>query len=174
VRHLPPFLEQRLYEAEEIILGKHSIALKANVYGDRTEELAGLGFTHDSAEEYLAPATPELRQTLRKRGIPYESRSLLDPSKADPDKLDQLQAVKRWFEEDWRRIEPKLRTSIVEGISVFLSLFDDNPKVKKVFCPKRECYDPQRNTRISMAGLFLHFRGLSTTERFAALTSPSE
>jgi len=62
-----------------------------------------------------------------------------------PDKLDQLQAVKRWFEEDWRRIEPKLRTSIVEGISVFLSLFDDNPKVKKVFCPKRECYDPQKN-----------------------------
>ena len=26
------------------------------------------------------------------------------------------------------RIEPKLRTSIVEGISVFLSLFDDNPR----------------------------------------------
>jgi len=142
----PPFLEQRIYEAEEIILGKHSIALKPSVYGDRTEELAGLGFTHDSTEDrYLAPATPELRQTLRKRGIPYESRSLLDPSQADPDKLDQLQAVKRWFEEDWRRIEPKLRTSIVEGISVFLSLFDDNPKVKKVFCPKRECYDPQKN-----------------------------
>jgi len=82
---------------------------------------------------------------LRKRGIPYESRSLLDPSQADPEKLDQLQAVKRWFDEDWRRIEPKLRTSIVEGISVFLSLFDDSPKVKKIFCPKQECYDPQKN-----------------------------
>jgi len=35
-------------------------------------------------------------------------------------------AVKRRFYDDWRRIEPKLRTSIVEGISVFLSLFDDN------------------------------------------------
>jgi len=144
----PPFLEQRIYEAEEIILGRHSIALTPKVYGDRTEDLVGLGFTHDPKEDrYLAPATPELRQTLRKRGIPYESRSLLDPSQADPEKLDQLQAVKRWFDEDWRRIEPKLRTSIVEGISVFLSLFDDNPKVKKVFCPKRECYDPQKNAR---------------------------
>jgi hypothetical protein len=38
--------------------------------------------------------------------------------------------VKRWFYHDWRRIEPKLRTSSVEGISVFLSLFDDNPSVK--------------------------------------------
>ena len=142
----PPFLEQRIYEAEEIILGKHSIALKPNVYGDRIEELAGLGFTYDTnSDRYLAPDTPELRQTLRKRVIPYESRSLLDPSQAGPEKLDQLQAVKRWFDEDWRRIEPKLRTSIVEGISVFLSLFDDNPKVKRVFCPKPECYDPQKN-----------------------------
>ncbi len=142
----PPFLEQRIYEAEEIVLGRHSIALTPKVYGDRTEDLAGLGFAHDPKEDrYLAPATPELRQTLRKRGIPYESRSLLDPSQADPDKLDQLQAVKRWFDDDWRRIEPKLRTSIVEGISVFLSLFDDSPKVKKVFCPKPECYDPQKN-----------------------------
>jgi hypothetical protein len=41
-------------------------------------------------------------------------------------KRKQLEAVKRWFYHDWRRIEPKLRTSIVEGISVFLSLLDDN------------------------------------------------
>ena len=53
--------------------------------------------------------------------------------------------MKRWFYHDWRRIEPKLRTSIVEGISVFLSLFDDNPAVKRVFCPPKECYDPVAN-----------------------------
>jgi hypothetical protein len=28
---------------------------------------------------------------------------------------------------------------------VFLSLFDDNPKVKRVFCPKPECFDPLKN-----------------------------
>jgi hypothetical protein len=43
------------------------------------------------------------------------------------------------------RIEPKLRTSIVEGISVFLSLFDDNPKVKYTFCPPKDTYNPARN-----------------------------
>ena len=36
-------------------------------------------------------------------------------------------------------------TSIVEGIAVFLSLFDDNPAVKRTFCPPKECYDPVRN-----------------------------
>ena len=59
--------------------------------------------------------------------------------------MAQFEAVKRWFEDDWMRIEPKLRTSIVEGISVFLSLFDDNPRVKHTFCPPKDTYDPARN-----------------------------
>ena len=169
----PPFLEQRIYEAEEIILGRHSLALTPKVFGDRTDELAGLGFVHDSNEDrYLAPATPELRQLLRKRGIPYESRSLLDPTQADPEKLDQLQAVKRWFEEDWRRIEPKLRTSIVEGISVFLSLFDDNPKVKRVFCPKQECYDPTKNTGNQFGKPLPSFSWLIDQGKVCALNFP--
>ena len=169
----PPFLEQRIYEAEEIILGRHSVALTTKTYGDRTEELAGLGFTHDAKEDrYLAPATPELRQLLRKRGIPYESRSLLDPSQADPDKLEQLQAVKRWHDEDWRRIEPKLRTSIVEGISVFLSLFDDSPKVKKVFCPKAECYDPQKNAANQYGKPLPSFSWLIREGKICALNFP--
>jgi TraM recognition site of TraD and TraG len=82
---------------------------------------------------------------VQSKGIAAEPITILDPRFADPDKLEQLYAVQRWFREDWRRIETKLRTSIVEGISVFLSLFDDNPKVKRVFCPKRECYDPKLN-----------------------------
>ncbi len=56
-------------------------------------------------------------------------------------------AVKRWFEDDWMRIEPKLRTSIVEGVSVFLSLFDDNPQVKYAFCPPKETYERSKPTR---------------------------
>ncbi len=43
------------------------------------------------------------------------------------------------------RIEPKLRTSIVEGVSVFLSLFDDNPRVKHTFCPPKDIYDAASN-----------------------------
>ena len=60
-------------------------------------------------------------------------------------KREQFEAVKRWFSDDWSRIDNKLRTSIVEGISVFLSLFDDNPELKRIFCPPKECYDPVAN-----------------------------
>ena len=32
-----------------------------------------------------------------------------------------------------------------KGISFFLSLFDDNPTLKRVFCPPKECFDPAAN-----------------------------
>lgn len=63
----------------------------------------------------------------------------------DATRAAQLEAVERWFGHDWMRIEDKLRTSIVEGISVFLSLFDDNPRVKYTFCPPKETFDRAQN-----------------------------
>src|SRR5271154_6147842 len=169
----PPLLEERITEAEEIILGRHFVAVTPKVYGERTLELAGFGFAHDDAEDFfLAPATPELRDVVRVRRIQYEVRTVLDPAKANPEKLAQLEAVKRWFSDDWRRIEPKLRTSIVEGVSVFLSLFDDSPKVKKVFCPKKECYDPQKNADNHLGKPLPSFSWLINNGAICALNFP--
>lgn len=143
----PPLLEERVAEAEDILLGRHYFAITPYVYGERAADLAGFGFRHEQKEDrFLAPRTAKLHEFLKARAVPFETRTILDPSQADPDKLAQLEAVKRWLYDDWKRIEPRLRTSIVEGVSVFLSLFDDNPKVKRVFCPKKECYDPGKNT----------------------------
>lgn len=86
----------------------------------------------------------DLEETLRAAGIPWQFAHAAAPAKWT-EKVAQFDAVKRWFEDDWMRIEPKLRTSIVEGVSVFLSLFDDNPRVKYTFCPPKDLYDPARN-----------------------------
>jgi len=169
----PSLLEERIHEAEDIVMGRHSVAIKPDIYGQRAAHLAGLGFVHDAKEDrYIASATPELRQTLQSKGIGFESRSVLDPSQAEPEKLEQLEAVKRWFEDDWKRIEPKLRTSIVEGISVFLSLFDDNPKVKRVFCPKKECYDPAKNVDRKLGKPLPSFSWLIENGKVCALNFP--
>jgi len=56
------------------------------------------------------------------------------------DRQQQLAAVKRWYYSNWIRLEPRLRSSIVEGIVVFLSLFDDNPTVGRAFCPPKTAY----------------------------------
>ena len=47
---------------------------------------------------------------------------------------ERVEAIERWYDKDWSALDAKLRTSIVEGISVFLSLFDQ-PDVAGVFCP---------------------------------------
>jgi hypothetical protein len=169
----PPLLEERIDEAEQTILGRHYVAITSKVFGERTADLAGLGFVHDQKEDrYLAPTSRELRDILRMQGIPSEARTVLDPAQADPVKLAQLEAVQRWFHDDWKRIEPKLRTSIVEGVSVFLSLFDDNPKVKRVFCPKKECYDPQKNTGNQFGKPLPSFGWLIENGSVAALNFP--
>ena len=169
----PPLLEERIAEAEEIILGRRYVAVTPEVYGERAADLAGFGFVHDPKEErYLATTTPALQQVLKARRIPSEARTVLDPSQADAEKLSQLEAVRRWFNDDWRRIEPKLRSSIVEGVSVFLSLFDDNPKVKKTFCPKKECYDPQKNTNNQLGRPLPSFSWLIEHGAVCALNFP--
>jgi hypothetical protein len=66
-------------------------------------------------------------------------------TKALIERMEQFEAVKRWAADDWSAIDSRLRTSIVEGISVFLSLFDDNPKLKRIFCPPKEAYDEVLN-----------------------------
>ena len=169
----PPLLEERIAEAEDIILGRHYVGITPKVFGERTADLAGLGFVHDEREDrYLAAASPELREILRMRSIPSEARTVHDPTRADPEKLAQLEAVQRWFRDDWKRIEPKLRTSIVEGVSVFLSLFDDNSKVKRVFCPKKECYDPQKNANNQFGKPLPSFSWLIENGSVAALNFP--
>ena len=47
---------------------------------------------------------------------------------------ERVEAIERWYTSDWMQLDTKVRTSIVEGISVFLSLFDQ-PDVARVFCP---------------------------------------
>jgi hypothetical protein len=91
---------------------------------------------------------------------------------SDDPRGQQLEAVKRWYEHDWRRIEPKLRTSIVEGISVFLSLFDDNPALKRVFCPPKACYDPVANRDGRYGQPLPPFGALLEAGRLCALNFP--
>jgi hypothetical protein len=88
----------------------------------------------------------EVEDSLVEQKVPYRITKVeLAPDVAS--RAERFEAVKRWFDDDWMRIESKLRTSIVEGISVFLSLFDDHPQVKYTFCPPKSLYDdPPRAT----------------------------
>jgi len=146
----PELLEQKIEEGDRRFAAEYLL-----VEIDTFEEhpvLDDLGFVLDQREKRMrAPHSESLQALLDAHGIPYESETESGEVGAsaglirDDRKREQFEAVKRWFYQDWARIEPKLRTSIIEGISVFLSLFDDNPDVKRVFCPPKAAYDPVAN-----------------------------
>ena len=54
--------------------------------------------------------------------------------------VHRYEAIHRWFYNTWNRLDPKVKASIVEGVVVFLSLFDENPAVHRAFCPSRQTY----------------------------------
>ena len=57
----------------------------------------------------------------------------------------RVEAVHRWYVHDWNTLDNKIRSSIVEGVSVFLSMFD-LPAVARVFCPPAPEAQPFRGT----------------------------
>jgi hypothetical protein len=145
----PALLEEKIREGEARFAAESVLISVDDFLAHR--ELETFAFEFDKAANHMkAPLTEDLTVELHRLGIHYDRQSESAPTAGapgDPDaqKRQQFDAVKRWFYQDWSRIEPKLRTSIVEGISVFLSLFDDNPSVKRVFCPPKETYDPVAN-----------------------------
>ena len=84
-----------------------------------------------AGEEMRAEWNPDLEQKLKKLAI--QPRIVWEPGAGD-DVRERVAAVKRWFEDDWQKLDNKIKSSIVEGVSVFLSMFD-MPDVAAVFCP---------------------------------------
>ncbi|MCU1242569.1 MAG: hypothetical protein JWO71_3295 [Candidatus Acidoferrum typicum] len=142
----PDLLESRIKEAQRRLIESDSVLLWEEEYLKYPRDLEPFQFRLEKElNRYRAPLTLGLAAVLKDRSIQWEAENASRANPIPAQKKAQLEAVERWFYHDWRRIEPKLRTSIVEGISVFLSLFDDNPAVKRTFCPPAECYDPHAN-----------------------------
>ncbi len=101
------------------------------------ENMAALSrwtFRREADEQMSAEKDAALYEALAKLGIDHTD---LSPPRRASQRLERIEAVERWFHHDWLKIDQKLRTSIVEGISVFLGLFDQ-PEIARVFCPPRQ------------------------------------
>src|SRR2546423_4750104 len=125
------------------------VCVAPEVYGNErfAVTFSDFGFAYDKHRElYKAPASAKLDELLKKPEAPeYQRITIEAPPDVDDIKRQQLEAVQRWYFDDWMGLERKLRSSIVEGVSIFLSLFDINPAVKRVFCPPKQAYDPALN-----------------------------
>jgi hypothetical protein len=89
----------------------------------------------DGPDHMARQYSGDLEGYLAERKIPFEVRRA--QGTAWLDRKHQLEAVDRRFPHSWKTLDNRLRSSITEGIVVFLSLFDDNPAVHRTFCPPR-------------------------------------
>ena len=128
-----PFAKQLLgWQADDP--EKRAAALMLEVKGDFCHDIRSIldgACRGESGKEMRAEWSPELEQKLKKLTI--QPRIVWEPGAGD-DVRERVAAVKRWFENDWQKLDNKIKSSIVEGVSVFLSMFD-MPDVAAVFCP---------------------------------------
>jgi hypothetical protein len=169
----PDLLESKIKEAERRLIEADFAMLWEEEYLKHPRDLDRFKFRLDKeSNRYRAPLTPGLVAVLKDKAIQWEAENASRKNPVPAHKKAQLEAVERWFFQDWKRIEPKLRTSIVEGISVFLSLFDDNPDVKRTFCPPAECYDLQANADFKFGRPLPSLSWLVENGRVCALNFP--
>ena len=94
------------------------------------EKLEPWTWRQDDGKQVSAVWNRELGKLLPQLGVNFNKVEPPPPHEG----LQRLLAVERWYSHDWRQIDKKLQTSIVEGVSVFLGLFDQ-PEVARIFCP---------------------------------------
>ena len=113
----------------EARLGVEAYKLHEPTLPDRTWEY------DEKTGEWYVKGDRELLEVLKERKIKFRE---VDPEPADFAQR-QLQTVITWYRNDWSQLDMRLRSSITEGVSVFLSLFDQ-PDVADVFCPPKHVY----------------------------------
>ena len=130
----PEFFAAKIEQAEawNAKLNKGALFVDGDVFEAHMMTLAEWVWTDvPETDEMQAAYSVPLRDKLDELSLTY--RIVWEPGPGD-DARERVEAVKRWYIHDWQKLDNKLKSSIVEGVSVFLSIFD-MPDVARVFCP---------------------------------------
>ena len=130
----PELFAAKIEEAEKLSddLNTGTVFVAQNIYEAQLINLAEWNWTNaPETKELKTIYTRPLKEKLHALKIPHEI--VWEPGPGQ-DTRERVEAVKRWFVHDWQTLDNKIRSSIVEGVSVFLAMFD-MPDVAKVFCP---------------------------------------
>ena len=130
----PELFAAKIEAAEKLSddLNTGTIFVKQHVLEAQVTHLAEWDWTPTpGGQQQQAVHTRPLKAKLEELKITHE---IVWESGPGEDTRERVEAVKRWFVHDWQALDNKIKSSIVEGVSVFLSMFD-MPDVAKVFCP---------------------------------------
>ena len=130
----PEFFAEKLKQAEAFseAINTGTVNIPASVFGKNSALLHKWAWTRTpTQDEMRAEFSGSLQEKLTE--LKLTCRVDWEPG-AGEDVRRRVEAVKRWYTHDWQQLDRKIKSSIVEGVSVFLSMFD-MPDVAKVFCP---------------------------------------
>ena len=140
----PELFASKIEAAEKLSddLNTGTVFIKTATLDAQLEPLGTWEWTRTAGgQTEQAPYTRPLKAKLDELKIEHEIAWEHGPGE---DTRERVEAIKRWFVHDWQNLDNKIKSSIVEGVSVFLSMFD-MPDVAKVFCPAAPAItdDPQ-------------------------------
>jgi hypothetical protein len=135
----PGQLEALLVEVGSKFSAASYVGLAQDRYLAHAEVLATFGFELDRrANQYVSPWSEALEELIA--GLEDIQARVYTRKPHDPEQRDRWQSVHYWYWEHWKFFRTEVKTSIVQGIAVFLSLFETDPDVRRVFCPPKELY----------------------------------
>ncbi len=133
-------LEEMLIEVGSRFSTTSYIGLSKDAYEEYEPLLSSLGFERNKeADLYLIAWTAALEDLLiRETAAEFD---VFTRKQEKPEPRARFDSVQYWYWEHWKFFRSEVKTSIVQGIAVFLSLFETDPHVRRVFCPPKELYE---------------------------------
>jgi hypothetical protein len=121
--------------------------------------------------KYIATATDDLQTVLLQRTSVVAS--LYARKLGDPEIQDSWRSIHYWYWEHWKFFRAEVKTSIIQGIAVFLSLFETNAQVRRVFCPPKELYEGKPCASDPTGAVLPPFSELIETGKVVGLNFPT-
>ncbi len=133
-------LEEMLAEVGSRFSATSYIGIGKEAYREHQALLSPLGLEwNKDAGLYLIAWTEALENLLTQETSAAFDVFTRKPYR--PEQRDRYDSIQYWYWEHWKFFRSEVKTSIIQGIAVFLSLFETDPDVRRVFCPSKELYD---------------------------------
>jgi hypothetical protein len=164
-------LEEMLVEVGSQFSTTGYIGIEKNDYLREEEQLAPLEFQwNPQANLYIAAWDEQLEVALTEQTSIEFLVFTRKPS--DPASRERFRSVQYWYWEHWKFFRSEVKTSIVQGIAVFLSLFETDPDVRRVFCPPKELYQVKHCASDPEGIVMCPFEELIETGKVVGLNFP--
>ena len=127
-------IEALIGEISARVEGQQFVRIAASALAEHPRLGSGFEAVEGLSGIAQAPDSEELREELKKLNVGMDVWTEPPTIAATLTDRRRLDAIKRWYRHDWSKLDKKVASTVVEGLSVFLSVFD-LPDVADVFCP---------------------------------------